>query len=147
MVLQTPVSEEGAWATAALAHVDRPHLVTSSGTGGLSFLGTPVSSTKWLCFLPPIRIGSWALPESLRHTLFSHLPPASTMASTSQPPKGRDTALSALDVFIQVLTLAKETCGILPARIAFGTASVLLTMIRVCLALVVSEDELLTRLT
>ena len=52
------------------------------------------------------------------------------MASTSQQ-KARDGLLSALDVFIQVLTIAKDTCGIPPAQIAFGSASILLTMIRV----------------
>ena len=53
------------------------------------------------------------------------------MASTSKHPKARDGILSALDVFIQVLNIAKDTCGIPPAQIAFGSASVLLTMIRV----------------
>ena len=53
------------------------------------------------------------------------------MASTSQQPQGRDGALSTLDVFIQTLTLAKDTCGVLPAQVAFGTAVALLTMIRV----------------
>ena len=55
------------------------------------------------------------------------------MASTSvsQRPQGRDGALSSLDARIQVLTLAKDTCGIPPAQVAFGSAVVLLTMIRV----------------
>jgi hypothetical protein len=53
------------------------------------------------------------------------------MASTSQQQEGRDRLLSTLDVFIQVLNLAKDTCGIPPAQVAFGSASVLLTMIRV----------------
>ena len=55
------------------------------------------------------------------------------MASTSisQRPQGRDGALTSLDVLIQVLTLAKDTCGIPPAQVAFGSAVVLLTMIRV----------------
>ena len=53
------------------------------------------------------------------------------MASTSQPPKGRDGALSTLDALIQVLTIAKDTCGIPPAQIALGSAVVLLAMIRV----------------
>ena len=53
------------------------------------------------------------------------------MASTSQRPKGRDGALSTLDVIIQTLTLAKDTCGIPPAQVAFGSAVVLLAMIRV----------------
>ena len=58
-------------------------------------------------------------------------PPLSTRDSTSQRPKGRDGALSALDVPIQVLTLAKDTCGVPPAQVALGSAVVLLTMIKV----------------
>lgn len=53
------------------------------------------------------------------------------MASTSQRPKGRDGLLATFDVFIQSLSLAKDACGILPAQAAFGSACVLLTMIRV----------------
>ena len=52
------------------------------------------------------------------------------MASTSQQPKGRDRVIPTLDVFIQVLSIAKDTCGIPPAQVAFGSASVLLSMIR-----------------
>ena len=66
------------------------------------------------------------------------------MASTSQP-KGRDGLLSALDVFIRLLDLAKGASGIPPAHIAFASASELLTMIRVRF-LVLREDELLTRI-
>ena len=65
------------------------------------------------------------------------------MASTSQRPKGRDGSLSTLDGFIQVLSLAKDTCGIPPAQIAIGSAVVLLNMIRVRLSLF-CESELLT---
>ena len=50
--------------------------------------------------------------------------------ASPQRSKGRDGALAALDVFIQGLNLAKDTCGIPPAQIALGSASVLLTMIR-----------------
>jgi hypothetical protein len=53
------------------------------------------------------------------------------MSSTSQQPEGRDAVLPTLDVFIQVLGIAKDTCGIPPAQIAFGSATALLTMIRV----------------
>ena len=52
------------------------------------------------------------------------------MSSTSRKPKGRDGALSALDVLIQVLTLSKDSCGVPPAQIALGSAVALLTMIR-----------------
>ena len=62
---------------------------------------------------------------------FPHPPPVLTMVSTSQRPKGRDAVLSALNGFIRVLNLAKETCGIPPAQIAFGSTSLLLTTIRV----------------
>ena len=58
-------------------------------------------------------------------------PRVSTMASTSQQQSGRDGALSALDAPIQVLTLAKDTCGVRPAQVALGSAVALLTMIRV----------------
>jgi hypothetical protein len=62
--------------------------------------------------------------------VLSHQPPASTMAS-SQQSKGRDVVLPTLDVCIQVLTIAKDVCGVPPAQVAFGAASSLLTMIRV----------------
>ena len=65
------------------------------------------------------------------------------MTSTSQQPKGRDSALSTFDAFIQTLTLAKDTCGILPAQIALGSAIALLTMIRVCFP-PLRENQLLT---
>jgi hypothetical protein len=66
------------------------------------------------------------------------------MSSTSQRPTGRDRVLPTLDVFIQVLNIAKDTCGIPPAQVAFGSASVLLTMIRVHLS-PREEEEFLTR--
>jgi hypothetical protein len=52
--------------------------------------------------------------------------------SSSQPQqKGRDGLLLTLDALIQALNLAKDACGIPPAQIALGSASVLLTLIRV----------------
>ena len=65
------------------------------------------------------------------------------MASTPLEPKGRDLALPTLDVFIQVLSIAKDTCGIPPAQVAFGSAGVLLSMIRARFPLL-PKDELLT---
>jgi hypothetical protein len=53
------------------------------------------------------------------------------MASTSQRPKGRGGALSTLDVLIQTLNLAKDTCGIPPAQAVLASAVALLAMIRV----------------
>ena len=53
------------------------------------------------------------------------------MASTSQLTKERDVILPTLDVFIQALNVAKDTCVILSAQIALGSASTLLTIIRV----------------
>jgi hypothetical protein len=79
----------------------------------------------------PIRVSRFLI-------LFSHPPPVSTMAS-SQQPKGRDAALTTLNLLIQGLNVAKDACGIPPAQIAFGSASVLLTMIRVCLSLLCEE--------
>ena len=64
-----------------------------------------------------------------------------TMASSSQQQKGRDAVLPTLDVFIQVLSIAKDTCGIPPAQIAFGSANVLLTMIRVRFSSLSGEND------
>ena len=54
------------------------------------------------------------------------------MAAKSQRPKGRDRSISALNVTIEALNLAKEVSSITPAKAAFGSVSVLLTMIKVC---------------
>ena len=54
------------------------------------------------------------------------------MASESQQPKERDNSLSALNVAIETLNLAKEVSGIAPAKAVFGAVSILLAMIRVC---------------
>ena len=53
------------------------------------------------------------------------------MDENSQRPKSRDGVLSSLNVTIEALNLAKEISGITPAKAAFGSVSVLLTMIRV----------------
>ena len=55
----------------------------------------------------------------------------STMASPSKPSKEHDGLLSALNVAIETLNLAKEISSITPAKAVFGSASVLLAMIRV----------------
>jgi len=53
------------------------------------------------------------------------------MDTNSQRPKGQDGALSSLNVAIEGLNLAKEIAGIAPVKAAFGSVSVLLTMVRV----------------
>jgi hypothetical protein len=57
------------------------------------------------------------------------------MATTSQRPKKEDGTLSKMNVAIDILNLAKDVSGIAPAQAAFGSASFLLTMIRVHLIL------------
>jgi hypothetical protein len=76
-------------------------------------------------------------PRTLHHspgaTPFSRSsPPASTMDANPQRPKGRDGALSSLNMAIDALNLAKDIVDIAPARAAFGSVIALLTMIRVC---------------
>jgi len=61
------------------------------------------------------------------------------MATKSQQPKGRDGALSSLNMAIDALNLAKEVSSITPAKAVFGTVSILLTMIRVRFVLFCSE--------
>ena len=65
----------------------------------------------------------------------SYLTLTPVMTSISQRQKGRSGVLPTFDVFIQVLSIAKDSCGIPPAQIALGAACVLLTMIRVYLIL------------
>ena len=55
------------------------------------------------------------------------------MEAKSQRPKGRDGAISALNVAIETLNLAKELSSITPAKAVFGSVSVILTMIKVSL--------------
>jgi hypothetical protein len=53
------------------------------------------------------------------------------MDVTSERPKGRDGVLSALNVAIEGLDLAKEIASIAPAKAVFGSVSVILAMVRV----------------
>jgi len=53
------------------------------------------------------------------------------MDAGSRRQKGRDDALSLLNVAIEAMNLAKEISSITPAKAVFGSVSVLLTMIRV----------------
>lgn len=53
------------------------------------------------------------------------------MEEKSQRPKDREGVISLLDATIEALNLAKEISSITPAKAAFGSVSVLLTMIRV----------------
>jgi len=53
------------------------------------------------------------------------------MDTNSQRPKEREGVLSSLNVAIEGLNLAKEVAGIAPAKAAFGSVSILLTMVRV----------------
>jgi len=55
------------------------------------------------------------------------------MQAKSQRPKGRDGTISSLNIAIEGLNFAKEVSNITPAKAVFGSASVLLTMIKVCL--------------
>jgi len=61
------------------------------------------------------------------------------MHANSQRPEGRDRTISSLNIAIEGLNLAKELSDITPAKAVFGSASVLLTMIKVCFPL--SYDE------
>ena len=55
------------------------------------------------------------------------------MEAKSQRPKGRDGTISALNIAIETLNLAKEVSSITPAKAVFGSVSVILTMIKVSL--------------
>jgi len=59
------------------------------------------------------------------------------MEAKSQRPKGRDKTISTLNAAIDALNLAKEAASITPAKVVFGTVSLILTMIKVSLLFVV----------
>ena len=71
-------------------------------------------------------------------TLTPHpsLATTSTMDADSQRPKGREGAISALNIAIETLNLAKEVTSITPAKAVFGSVSAVLAMIRVSFRLV-----------
>ena len=58
------------------------------------------------------------------------------MEAESQRPEGRENTVSALGAAIGALNLAKELSSITPAKAVFGTASIILTTIRVSSLLV-----------
>jgi hypothetical protein len=62
------------------------------------------------------------------------------MDANSQRPKGRDGALSSLNVAIDAMNLAKDIVDIAPAKAAFGSVGALLTMIRVRLFLLYKDE-------
>lgn len=66
------------------------------------------------------------------------------MASTSQGLSESNGPLSKLDEVFQILNLAKDKCGISPARVAFASANDLLTTIKVR-SLLFYNDEVLIR--
>ena len=100
-------------------------------------------SQNWSC-LHEVRKKMGARPYwDLRHpslpprlTILSHLPPVPTMEPKTQQPKEQKGTISALNALIEALNLVKEVSSITPAKAVFGSASVLLTMIRVRLFLV-----------
>jgi len=95
--------------------------------------------TKWVCLHEACRdkitahlySGSGSSSQHTRRTAFSQLFRASTMDTKPQRSKHQDIALSSLNAAIEALNLAKELSGVTPAKAVFGTAGVILTMIRV----------------
>jgi len=55
------------------------------------------------------------------------------MKAQSQRPKEPEDAIEALNAAIKAADLAERSSCIAPAKTAFGSASILLTTIRVCL--------------
>ena len=62
------------------------------------------------------------------------------MASKSRQTKGRDIAFTTLNVAIGGLKIAKEVSSATPAKAVFASVTILLTMIRVCFALLCDDD-------
>ena len=77
------------------------------------------------------RVGS-ELPPTLppRCTILSR-PPRVSFTEVEPQPKGRESAISALNAVVEALNLAKEVSSIVPAEAVFASVSVILAMIRV----------------
>ena len=58
------------------------------------------------------------------------------MATGPQRPKAREGVISTLNAAIEAMNLANKRTSITPAKAVFGSASVILTLTRVCLLLV-----------
>ena len=76
-------------------------------------------------------LGSKAFSQPPHLATFSSPPRDSTMTDNSLPPKGRDGAISALNIAIDGLNVAKEALSSTLAGPVFGPVASLLTMIRV----------------
>ena len=96
------------------------------------------SFIKWLCLRETCHTKMAAHPhcssglsaQPLYHLLVA--PQISTMDTDSQQTRGRDGAVSLLNLAIEALNFAKDISGIPPAQAVFGSVSILLTMIKVC---------------
>ena len=66
------------------------------------------------------------------------------MEGKSQQPKGKDRVISTLNGLIEVLNIAKEIASNTPAKAAFGSVVIILTMVKVSnlLAFCYIESEL-----
>lgn len=74
------------------------------------------------------------LPPPAPRTLFGRDEPVEKVVglAENQVPTMASSRWSRWDGFIQTLNLAKDTCGVPPAQVVFGSTSTLLTTIRVC---------------
>jgi len=81
--------------------------------------------------------GLGPFPTVLHEAPLSHnyLPRAPAMAARSQRPQGRGGVLSALNMTIDALNLAREVSSIAPAKRVFGSVNALLAVTRVCFTL------------
>lgn len=77
------------------------------------------------------RQGSNFFPQPPPPVVYTWPPRVPTMTDKSQQPKEKDGVLSALNVVIDGLNLAKEAASVTPAKAVFGSVAVLLAMIRV----------------
>ena len=57
------------------------------------------------------------------------------MKTNPQQPKEQEDTISTLNAFAEALNIAKEVSSIMPAKTVFGSARILLAMIRVSLFL------------
>jgi hypothetical protein len=92
---------------------------------------TAVSSWNVAKIAASLYQGSGSSTQPVDYNVFSSYPDFEPMDPNAQRQKRRDAIVSSLNVAIEASNLAREVCSITPAKAAFGSFGVILTMIRV----------------
>ena len=137
------------------ASSSKPRPVLLQPLPGTALATTRSTSSFQTTLITRIRLQDDALHHAVYTVSESSSPPSprtvppqqpriSLMENKSQQPKGKDGVISTLNGLIEVLNIAKEIASNTPAKAAFGSVVIILTMVKVShlLAFCYIESEL-----